>query len=141
MSKRKKTSSGISRKAAKTLGNHSTTKTTKSLAGSTRAYKRTTPKSPAASSGMLSDYYAARTARSLTGSVLSQRKSGKKKTTAKKRASTFTLTLIEQHVATRRTAKGEPVRVVLAPYRGGSLRRDRVESVVSTVLARHRKKP
>lgn len=43
-------------------------------------------------------------------------------------------------VTTGRATKGKPKRVVLTPYRGGSLRRDLVESVVSKVLARHEKK-
>jgi hypothetical protein len=82
----------------------------------------------------------------VAGSALTQRPDTLKKESAKvakkttKKKASEASPASAQQVAIRRTAEGKLVRVVLTPYRGGSLRRDRVESVVSSVLARHEKK-
>lgn len=166
MAKQEKTSTRVARTASKTLAKPSASPTVKSVAGSalsqSRTGKATSSKVATRASSVLRDTESGSAARSMAGSVLTQRrdaktapsksspkpkpsrsakKAGKKavKKAVKKEESVAGAALT-QHVATRRTADGKPVRVVLTPYRGGSLRRDRVESVVSTVLARHKKK-
>lgn len=46
---------------------------------------------------------------------------------------------LTQHVGVRRTADGKMVRIVLAPIKSGSLKRDRVDLAVSKVLASRKK--
>lgn len=152
MAKQEKTSTRVARVASKTLTNPSASAKAKSVAGSalsqTHAEKVTSSKVAKRASSVLRNGKSGAAARSVAGSVLTQRPGAKKgasspkpapKKTAKK-ATGMAGSALTQHVATRRTTDGKLVRVVLTPYRGGSLRRDRVESVVSTVLARHKKK-
>jgi len=147
--KGKKTSSRVTHKAANELRSPGASKTAKALAGSalsqTGSSKASSSKAASRASGALRDGRTSTTTRALAGSVLAQSESGTKKALkgrakTQKKASASTGPESAQHVTTRRTADGKSTRVVLAPFRGSSLRRDRVESVVSTVLAKHKKK-
>jgi len=150
MTKHEKTSARVGRTAAKTLTTKSKSAKTKAVAGSalsqTRTEKTTSAKTAKRASAVLRDGKSGPAARSIAGSVLKQRPAVKKKAPAEaakksaKKSASAAGSALTQHVATRRTPDGKPVRVVLTPYRGSSLRRDRVESVVSSVLARHKKK-
>lgn len=153
MAKQEKTSPRVARVASKTILKKSASKIAKSVAGSalaqTRSGKTTSAKVAKPASSVLRDGKSGSAPRSVAGSVLTQRTAAKGATTSSpksatgktaKKATSGAASAPTQHVATRRTADGKPVRVVLTPYRGGSLRRDHVESVVSTVLAKHKKK-
>lgn len=146
MPKQEKTSARVARTAAKALTKPSASAQTKSIAGSAlsqvRAGKMFSPKAAKHASAVLRDDKSGPAVGSMAGSVLTQRPDATKKVPAKaaKKAASTAGPALAQQVATRRTTDGKLVRVVLMPYRGGSLRRDRVESVVSSVLARHKKK-
>jgi hypothetical protein len=156
---RKETSPRVASRAGQLLGDGRTSSVAKTLAASALTQKpAASKKAPNAKKvGMKITLTFPKTEKA--GSNVSQRKAvskrsgralpaatGKSKKPAK---STSKVTLkfkgekagvaLTQHVTTRRNAEGKSVRVVLTPYRGGALRRDRVEAVVLDVLRSKKK--
>src|SRR5687768_221039 len=125
MTKQEKTSTRVAHTAAKALTKPSTSSKAKSLAGSAlsqaRTRKTTSDKAAKRAGTVLRDGKSGATARSMAGSVLTQRPDTRKKAPAKaakktaKKTSSAAGSALIQHVATRRTVDGKLVRVVLAP--------------------------